>query len=127
MNDLKEDRVATPPLFRVFIPEINAFYDRNDFFVRCDGIVGIYSLEQRRILWTNANRYILSRFTHTFDINQVPIYEGDIIRETRTDDIFLVEWNYGLLDQLQKFSWRSMQVIGNKWQNQKLLGGEDVS
>jgi hypothetical protein len=70
------------------------------------------------------DRYIKLRYTEFDDMNDNPIYDGDIYEEvdSQSDDVFLGTVNYlSFLRNTTNSTIRRMRVIGNIYENANIL------
>ena len=93
--------------------------DQETFAVRGDGVV--FFLETP--ILTARDNFILVRSADAHDVDSVPIYEGDILRDGNI--IACIEWDR----HLSRFysvkstarAWSNCKKIGNKFENPRLL------
>jgi uncharacterized phage protein (TIGR01671 family) len=119
--------------FRAWDNYSKSFIQDNEYLIGLDGkfyrmdfYSGIENYEDGSLVWDELQNITLSQFTGLKDKNGKEIFEGDILSHRYYSKPVLCEFVDGsfIFDDISKYD-KSLEVIGNIYQNPELLGGEN--
>lgn len=129
------------PKFRAYDSGSLSYMYQPEEVMVCDGNIWIIDEDSGAGEWIVNNDLILMQSTGLHDKNGVEIFEGDVVRQVRTQPttenetitgvVIMLEGAWLIMndcEQLASYLWSEMdenEIIGNVYENQELLEVKD--